>query len=71
MIFFIRCYQRLLSPFMISRCRFYPSCSQYAIDALHHHGLCKGLFYFFYRLLRCHPWSQGGFDPIISKQENN
>lgn len=60
----IRCYQYLISPVIGPRCRFYPSCSQYAIDALHEKGIILGLIYTFKRLIRCHPGSKGGIDFI-------
>jgi len=70
----IRAYRLLLSPMMPARCRFSPSCSAYALDALDHHGPVKGLWLTFRRLARCHPisWLGGssGFDPVpISKRQ--
>jgi putative membrane protein insertion efficiency factor len=60
----IRVYQRVLSPLLGPRCRFYPSCSEYAIEALTTHGPVKGLGLAGWRLLRCHPWNPGGLDPV-------
>jgi putative membrane protein insertion efficiency factor len=60
----IKAYQYLLSPLLGNRCRFYPSCSSYAIDALKMHGCSKGCFLTLTRVLRCHPWHQGGIDPV-------
>ena len=60
----IRVYQRVLSPLLGPRCRFYPSCSEYAIEALTTHGPVKGLGLAVWRLLRCHPWNPGGLDPV-------
>lgn len=60
----IRFYQYAVSPMMASHCRYYPSCSQYAIEAISHHGGLKGLFLSIKRLLRCHPWGKGGYDPV-------
>lgn len=60
----IRFYQYALSPLMASHCRHYPTCSQYALDAISHHGALKGLFLAIRRLLRCHPWAEGGYDPV-------
>ena len=60
----IRIYQRTLSPLLGARCRFYPSCSAYAIEALTTHGPVKGLGLAGWRLLRCHPWNPGGLDPV-------
>lgn len=61
----IKLYQWCLSPFLGSCCRFYPSCSSYAITAVTHFGVVKGLWIATRRLLRCHPWSRGGFDPVV------
>ncbi|MCS7000657.1 MAG: membrane protein insertion efficiency factor YidD [Bacteroidota bacterium] len=63
-IAFIRAYQRWLSPLLGSHCRFYPTCSQYALEAIERHGSLKGWWLALRRLLRCHPWHPGGFDPV-------
>lgn len=60
----IRAYQRLLSPLLPRRCRFYPSCSEYAAQALLKHGLLRGGWLALRRLLRCGPWHPGGYDPV-------
>jgi putative membrane protein insertion efficiency factor len=60
----IKAYQLVLSPFFGQQCRFYPTCSQYAIEALQKHGAIRGSYYTVHRLLRCHPWCAGGHDPI-------
>jgi putative membrane protein insertion efficiency factor len=60
----IRGYQRLLSPLLPPSCRFYPSCSQYALEAIHRHGALKGGWLAIRRLARCHPFNAGGFDPV-------
>jgi len=60
----IKGYQLLLSPFFGQQCRFSPTCSQYALDALQKHGALYGTFYAIRRLLKCHPWHAGGHDPI-------
>ena len=60
----IRLYQRLISPALGSRCRYYPSCSEYAAQAVGTFGILRGSVLAFWRLLRCNPWSRGGFDPI-------
>lgn len=60
----IRVYQYAISPMMASHCRHYPTCSQYAIEAITTHGAVKGLFLSVKRLLRCHPWGKGGYDPV-------
>lgn len=61
---FVRLYQRCVSPFLPPMCRFYPSCSSYAIQAVHRHGLITGIFATFKRLMRCHPFCTGGYDPV-------
>lgn len=60
----LRSYQRFLSPFLGNNCRFHPSCSSYAIEALELHGAARGLLLSVRRLLRCHPWHPGGYDPV-------
>jgi putative membrane protein insertion efficiency factor len=60
----IRIYQRLLSPALGSRCRYYPSCSEYAAQAIERFGILRGLVLAAWRLMRCNPWSRGGFDPV-------
>ena len=60
----IRVYQRLVSPFFGQRCRYYPSCSEYADQAIRRFGILRGLVLAGWRLLRCNPWSHGGFDPV-------
>ena len=58
----VRGYQRLLSPLLPARCKYHPSCSQYALDALREYGLARGVILAAWRLLRCNPWSHGGVD---------
>ncbi len=60
----IRIYKRILSPLLGPKCRFYPSCSDYAIEALKRKGFFEALFLIFYRLIRCNPLFKGGFDPL-------
>ncbi|MHB1946717.1 MAG: membrane protein insertion efficiency factor YidD [Gammaproteobacteria bacterium] len=60
----IRGYQFLLSPLLGNRCRFYPSCSCYAHDAIQLHGSLRGCYLALKRILRCHPWHPGGIDPV-------
>ncbi|MDR1742104.1 MAG: membrane protein insertion efficiency factor YidD [Synergistaceae bacterium] len=64
LILLIRVYQVCVSPLLGSRCRFYPSCSEYAAVALREHGLFAGLRLAVLRLLRCGPWHEGGYDPV-------
>lgn len=60
----IRVYQYAVSPMLGARCRFDPSCSQYAAEALLRHGLLRGLWLAVSRIGRCHPWHPGGYDPV-------
>ena len=60
----VRLYQRFVSPLSPSSCRFYPSCSCYAEEAIELHGALKGSYLAARRILRCHPWHAGGFDPV-------
>jgi putative membrane protein insertion efficiency factor len=60
----IRIYQRLFSPLVGPRCRYYPSCSEYAVEAVQRFGILRGAVLAAWRLLRCNPWSRGGFDPV-------
>lgn len=64
----IKLYQYLISPCLGPRCRFYPSCSHYAVQALEHYGVFKGTWLAVKRILRCHPWSLGGYDPVLPTQ---
>jgi uncharacterized protein len=60
----IRGYQKLVSPFFGTRCRYYPSCSEYAAQAITKFGILRGLVLAVWRVLRCNPWSHGGLDPV-------
>lgn len=60
----IRGYQYFLSPLVGNQCRFTPTCSQYAREAIEIHGAMKGTWYAVRRVLRCHPWHPGGHDPV-------
>ncbi len=64
----IRAYQRLISPAFGDRCRYYPSCSEYAVQAIESYGILKGLVLAGWRLIRCNPWSHGGVDPVESQR---
>jgi putative membrane protein insertion efficiency factor len=60
----IRFYQKGISPLLPRSCRFYPTCSEYALEALERFGAFKGLYLALRRLLRCHPFQRGGYDPV-------
>jgi len=60
----IRLYQLLVSPLFGPVCRFYPSCSQYSMIAIDRYGILKGALLSLKRIIRCHPWNAGGFDPV-------
>ncbi len=61
----IKFYQILISPYLGSNCKFSPTCSNYAIEALRKHGLIKGFYLSLIRILKCNPWSKNcGFDPV-------
>ena len=64
LIALVRGYQILLSPLKRPTCRFYPSCSAYFIEAVRTHGTMKGVCLGVWRILRCHPFSRGGYDPV-------
>jgi uncharacterized protein len=63
----IRAYQRFISPAMPRRCKYYPTCSAYAVDAVREFGVLRGLVLAGWRLLRCNPFSHGGYDPVESQ----
>lgn len=60
----VRLYQRLVSPLLPPSCRFSPTCSQYAAEAIERHGALRGAWLALARVARCHPWHPGGFDPV-------
>jgi uncharacterized protein len=64
----LEAYRRLISPLLAPRCRYYPSCSTYASQAVREYGILKGLVLAGWRLLRCNPWSRGGLDPVESQR---
>jgi putative membrane protein insertion efficiency factor len=70
MILFIRAYQCCLRPFLIGQCKFLPTCSEYAIEAIRIHGPIKGGWLALKRILRCHPFSRGGIDAVPAAHTN-
>jgi putative membrane protein insertion efficiency factor len=64
----IRLYQWLISPMLGQRCKYYPSCSEYAVQAIKQFGILRGLVLAGWRLLRCNPWSRGGLDPVENQR---
>ena len=71
LLWIIRAYQLLVSPWLGPRCRFYPSCSCYAHAAIEQHGALRGAWLALRRLLRCHPFNEGGYDPVPDKRMFN
>jgi len=64
----IRLYQRFISPVLPARCKYYPTCSDYAVQAIRSYGILRGLVLAGWRLLRCNPWSHGGVDHVRSQK---
>lgn len=63
-IFFIKFYQKYISPLKTTKCPYYPSCSAYGLEAVQKHGAIKGGLLALWRILRCNPFSKGGYDPV-------
>jgi hypothetical protein len=64
----ITLYRLVISPAIPQRCKYEPSCSRYAVDAIREYGILRGLVLAAWRLLRCNPWSYGGYDPVEAQQ---
>ena len=64
----IQAYQRWISPGLPRRCKYEPTCSRYTVEAIREFGILRGLVLGAWRLLRCNPWSHGGFDPVASQR---
>ncbi len=71
LILLIRGYQLFISPWLGPHCRFYPSCSEYALIAIQKHGVLYGLMLSLKRILRCHPWHPGGVDPVPERKDKH
>lgn len=72
LVFLIKTYQTTISPrFSHGSCRYYPTCSQYALEAIEIHGVFKGSLLAAWRILRCNPFSKGGYDPVPPKKNKN
>jgi hypothetical protein len=71
LIALIRGYQWFISPLLGNHCRFYPSCSQYAREAIERHGAPRGVWLAIRRVARCHPWHPGGVDPVPEPSSKN
>jgi putative membrane protein insertion efficiency factor len=67
----IHLYRYFLSPLNISSCRFVPSCSAYALEAVERFGPLKGIFLALWRILRCHPFHPGGYDPVVKSPDTS
>lgn len=68
----VRIYQAVISPYLPSSCRYQPTCSHYAVEAIRTHGALRGTWLAVTRIARCHPWSKGGHDPVPGqKQKSN
>lgn len=65
----VKAYRLIFSPWVGHNCRYQPTCSQYALDALQTHGAIKGGWLAVRRILRCHPWGQSGYDPVRPRDE--
>jgi putative membrane protein insertion efficiency factor len=64
LIFLVRLYQKFISPLFPATCRFYPTCSEYFIQAVQKYGALKGTWLGLKRISKCHPWHEGGYDPL-------
>ncbi len=69
LIWFIKIYQKYISPLTLPKCKFIPTCSNYAIEALERFGFFKGTILTVWRILRCNPFSKGGYDPVPEKKK--
>lgn len=70
-LFLIKIYQKFISPLFPGKCRFYPTCSNYTYQAIQEYGSIRGLYLGIKRILKCHPFNDGGYDPVPKKDEKN
>ena len=70
-ILFIRFYQKFISPLFPAKCRYYPTCSQYTLEAIQEYGAIKGTYLGIKRILRCHPFHEGGYDPVPKRKKDH
>ena len=70
MLLLLRGYKWAISPMFLPACRYVPTCSEYAIEAVERYGAVRGGFMGLRRLMRCHPFAQGGYDPVVKQSEN-
>ncbi|MDH5611529.1 MAG: membrane protein insertion efficiency factor YidD [Gammaproteobacteria bacterium] len=71
LIALVRFYQIVISPYLAPSCRYIPTCSSYAIEAVHNHGIFRGSWLAINRIGRCHPWCKGGYDPVPDRKHKN
>ena len=71
LILLIRFYQKFISPMFPAKCRCYPTCSQYTLEAIKEYGAMKGTYLGIKRILKCHPFHEGGYDPIPKRENKN
>lgn len=67
----LKAYKKHISPYFIRSCRFEPTCSAYAAEAIEEHGIIKGALFSAWRVLRCNPFSHGGHDPVVAVKHKN
>ncbi len=71
LVFLLKSYKKYISPLLPPACRFSPTCSEYAAEAITVHGSLKGSWFALLRLLKCHPFHPGGYDPVPTKEKKN
>jgi len=71
LILLLRGYKTFISPLLGPHCRFYPTCSEYTLIAIEKHGVMRGLWLGIKRIFRCHPWHEGGLDPVPERRKTD